>query len=96
MMGFALFNLIMGIMSIRINFTYVSIFFTVFLGSVLIGSGFLRMQYDAFEAIRLLKAGGYILLITDFVSIQDIPGKIITSNTISFFFSSVGTSSSIK
>ena len=66
--SFALFNLIMGINAVRINLVFVSIFFTVCLGSVLIASGFFRMQYDAFEAIRLLKAGGYIFIITDVVS----------------------------
>jgi hypothetical protein len=67
-LGFALFNLIMGINAVRLNLVFVTIFFTVFLGSTLVGSGFLRMQHDSDEAIRLFKAGGYILLITDIVS----------------------------
>ncbi|PWN34565.1 uncharacterized protein FA14DRAFT_109039, partial [Meira miltonrushii] len=40
MIGFAIFNLIMAIMSVRINLTFVTIFFTVFLGSLLIAGGF--------------------------------------------------------
>ena len=58
----------MGVNAFRINLVFVTIFFTVFIGSTLIGSGFFRMQYDANESVRLIKAGGYFLLAADFVS----------------------------